>query len=135
MYIILKKAKAEKIASNEGECIDYHILTDSAKQEIYIQITKNDGDGKFSDERVPFNSIEECIGAISENKPISSQPFKKVFKKQPKNNNNAGFLAAILRAEKLLAPSDDPVLKHLVQPGWSKWKHDMLSKSDNAESY
>jgi hypothetical protein len=59
--------------------------------------------------------------------------FKKAFNGQ--SNNNSAFLAAILRAEKLIAPVTDAVRKHSLQSGWDRWKTEMLKNATKAKPY
>jgi hypothetical protein len=51
------------------------------------------------------------------------------------SNNNAAFLAAILRAEKLLSPMADAVKKHTVEAGWDRWQTDMLKNIPKAKPF
>jgi hypothetical protein len=51
------------------------------------------------------------------------------------SNNNAAFLAAILRAEKLLSPMADAVKKHTVEAGWDRWQTEMLKNVTKAKPF
>jgi hypothetical protein len=132
-YLSLKAAKASKIGQRGQGDIHYRILTDQAHQQLYIIITGNDDDGYYSKEIVPFEKVEKCIEGIKPNIPLSSKSFKSAFIGQ--SNNNSAFLAAILRAEKLLAPVVDAVRKHSIQPGWDSWKTGMLKDVSKAKPY
>jgi hypothetical protein len=44
-----------------------------------------------------------------------------------KSSNNAGFLAAILHAEELLARAADSETKHVCTGHWAKWKGSALA--------
>lgn len=124
-YLSLKTAKASKIGQRSKGDIHYRILTDQALKQLYIIITGNDDIGYYSKEVVPFVKVEQCLEGIKPNSPISSKLFKSVFIGQ--SNNNAAFMAAILRNEKLIAPVVDAVRKHSIQSGWDSWKTSMLS--------
>jgi len=124
-YLSLKTAKTSKIGQRSQGDIHYRILTDQSHQQIFIVITSNEDIGYFSKEIVPFEKIEKCIEGISPNIPILSKLFKGAFIGQ--SNNNAAFMAAILRNEKLIAPVVDAVKKHSIQPGWDIWETGMLS--------
>jgi hypothetical protein len=132
-YLSLKTAKASKIGQRSQGDIHYRILTDQAMKQLYIIITGNDDIGYYSKEVVPFENIEKCIEGISLNIPISSKLFKGAFIGQ--SNNNAAFMAAILRNEKLIAPVVDAVKKHSVQPNWEGWKTGMLKDASKAKSF
>ena len=124
-YLSLKSAKASKIGQRSQGDIHYRILTDQDLKQLYIIITGNDDDGYYSKEIVPFQKVEKCLEGITPNSPISSKLFKSAFIGQ--SNNNAAFMAAILRNEKLIAPVVDAVRKHSIQPGWDTWKTGMLA--------
>lgn len=132
-YLSLKSGKANKTGQRSEGKLHYRVLTDQSHQRIYLTITGNDGGGYYSKEIVPFEKIELCLQGIKTSEPISSKSFKKAFVGQ--SANNAGFLAAILRAEKLLLPVADSVHQHAVQADWSEWKKEMLALADKAESY
>ncbi|MGZ8190747.1 MAG: hypothetical protein ACXWTS_05900, partial [Methylococcaceae bacterium] len=99
-YLSLKTGKASKTGQRSHGQIHYRILTDSTHQQLYITITRNDGGGYYSKEIVPFEHVEQCLEGFSVHKPLSSKIFQTAFIGQ--SSNNAGFLAAILRAENLL---------------------------------
>ena len=115
---------------NESDKVE---LTDQGHQQLYLAITRNDGGGYFSKEVVPFAKLEQAIQGIKSNTPISSSLFKNAFVGQ--SANNAGFLAAILRAEKLIAPAANASHQHLIQSGWSNWKAQMLAGAAQAKPY
>ena len=132
-YLSLKSGKANKTGQRSEGKLHYRVLTDQSHQRIYLTITGNDGGGYYSKEIVPFEKIELCLQGIKTSEPISSKSFKKAFVGQ--SANNAGFLAAILRAEKLLLPVAESVHQHAVQADWSDWKKEILALADKAESY
>lgn len=132
-YLSLKFSKANKIGQRSQGDIHYRILTDQTHQQLYIFITGNDDDGYYSKEIVPFEKIEQSLEGIKPNIPIPSKLFKKAF--TGLSNNNAAFMAAILRNEKLIAPLTDAVRKHSIQPGWDSWKTEMLNNAAKAKPY
>jgi hypothetical protein len=77
--------------------------------------------------------IEHIVKDIEPNTPVSSSAFKKAF--IGRSNNNAAFLSAILRNEKLLSPMTDAVRKHTVEAGWEGWKSDMLKLAAKAKPF
>lgn len=132
-YLSLKTGKANKIGQRSQGYIHYRILTDHTHQQLYLFITSNDDDGYYSKEIVPFEKVEQCLEGIKPNIPLSSKLFKQAFIGQ--SNNNAAFMAAILRNEKLIAPVVDAVRKHSIQPGWDRWKTGMLKDANKAKPF
>ena len=124
-YLSLKSATAEKIGKAQGN-ITYRILCDDAQELLFVTITGNQEDGHYSDEIIPFAHIEKCVEGMKVGSYVASKQFFKAF--ESRSNNNCGFLAAILRAEELLAPVVDGVRKHVLQPGWDDWKETMLTE-------
>ena len=124
-YLSLKSATAEKIGKTPGN-VTYRILCDEAQEQLFITITGNDDGGHYSDEIIPFANIEKCVEGMKVGTYVASKLFFKAF--DSRSNNNCGFLAAILRAEELLAPVVDGVRKHVLQPGWDSWKESMLTE-------
>ncbi len=124
-YLSLKTGKASKIGQRSKGDIHYRILTDQSLKQLYLFITSNDDGGYYSKEVVPFEKIEQCLKDSKPNIPLSSKLFKSAF--IGRSSNNAAFLAAILRNEKLITPVVDAVRKHSIQPGWEGWKTEMLS--------
>jgi uncharacterized UPF0160 family protein len=131
-YLSLKSSKTTKIGLRTEGYIHYRILSDQDNR-LYFNITGNDDDGYYSKEIIPFDSVEQIVKNIKPNVAISSSLFRPVFMGQ--SNNNAAFLAAILRAEKLLAPMADAVKKHTVEAGWDRWQTDMLKNIPKAKPF
>jgi hypothetical protein len=131
-YLSLKSSKTTKIGLRTEGYIHYRVLSDQ-DQKLYFNITGNDDDGYYSKEIIPFDSVEELVKTIKPNVAISSSLFRPVFMGQ--SNNNAAFLAAILRAEKLLSPMVDAVKKHNVEAGWDRWRTDMLKNVVKAKPF
>jgi uncharacterized UPF0160 family protein len=131
-YLSLKSSKTTKIGLRTEGYIHYRVLSDQDNR-LYFNITGNDDDGYYSKEIIPFDSVEELVKTIKPNVAISSSLFISAF--VGRSNNNAAFLAAILRAEKLLAPMADAVKKHTVEAGWDRWRTDMLKNVPKAKSF
>jgi len=77
---------------------------------LSIRITANDKDGLFSSEAVLVSKIAECLSKQSKDSSFSSGIFHSTFNKQ--SNNNAGFLAAILRSENVLKQKEGKLYLH-----------------------
>lgn len=80
------------------------------EDKLSIRITANDKDGLFSSEAVSVVKIVECLSKQSKDSSFSSRIFHSVFAKQ--SNNNAGFLAAILRTGKVLKQTEGKLYLH-----------------------
>jgi hypothetical protein len=131
-YLSLKSSKTTKIGLRTEGYIHYRVLSDQDNR-LYFNITANDDGGYYSKELISFDSVEELVKNIKPNVAISSSLFRPVFMGQ--SNNNAAFLAAILRAEKLLAPMADAVKKHTVEAGWDRWQAEMLKNIPKAKPF
>jgi hypothetical protein len=132
-YLSLKTGKASKTGQRSHGQIHYRILTDTEQQNLYITITGNDGGGYYSKEIIAFAKVERCLEGLNADKPLSSKIFQSAFVGQ--SSNNAGFLAAILRAEQLLAPVADDKHHYALQPNWAEWKTNLLALADKAEPF
>ena len=131
-YLSLKLSKTTKIGLRTEGYIHYRVLSDQDNR-LYFNITGNDDDGYYSKEIISFDSVEELVKNIKPNVAISSSLFIPAF--IGRSNNNAAFLAALLRAEKLLSPMADAVKKHTVEAGWDRWRTDMLKNAPKAKSF
>lgn len=123
---LLKSAKAMKLGKHAEGGIHYQILTDSQRQDPSFKIVGNEGGGYFSKEVVAFGSVEACLAAHPLDKPFPSKLLQTAF--TGRSSNNAGFLAAILRAEGLLALAPDMEGRHVISGDWTAWKASMLAE-------
>jgi len=87
-----------------------HYEIGESNKELSLRITANDKDGLFSREILPLKQVTSCLSKQPKGAMFSSSIFSSVFTK--KSSNNAGFLAAILRAEKVLKPAEDKLYQH-----------------------
>ena len=131
-YLSLKSSKTTKIGLRTEGYIHYRVLSDQDNR-LYFNITGNDDGGYYSKEIIPFDSVEELVKTIKPNVAISSSLFIPAF--VGRSNNNVAFLAAILRAEKLLSPMADAVKKHTVEAGWDRWQAEMLKNVPKAKPF
>ena len=131
-YLSLKSSKTTKIGLRTEGYIHYRVLSDQDNR-LYFNITANDDGGYYSKEIIAFDSVEELVKTIKPNVAISSSLFRPAF--IGRSNNNAAFLAAILRAEKLLSPMADAVKKHTVEAGWDRWQAEMLKNVVKAKPF
>jgi hypothetical protein len=123
---LLKTASAPKLGKNSEGKIHYQILTTEARVEPAIQIVSNDGGGYYSKELVAFHKIDDCVRTVPESEAFPSKTFQAAY--TGRSSNNAGFLAAILRAEGLLALAPDTEGRHIIADDWSKWQSALLAE-------
>lgn len=126
IYLSLKLANARKAGQRATDDITYRILTDEQRQDLFVTIVANKSSGYFSREIVPLPAIELCINGILKDQPLSARIFRSAF--IGKSVNNAGFLAALLKAEGLLKPSAKVAHQHQVSGDWIDWKAKMLAR-------
>ena len=131
-YLSLKSSKTTKIGLRTEGYIHYRVLSDQDNR-LYFNITGNEDNGYYSKELISFDVVEELVKNIKPNVAISSSLFIPAF--IGRSNNNAAFLAAILRAEKLLSPMADAVKKHTVEAGWDRWQTEMLKNVVKAKPF
>jgi hypothetical protein len=131
-YLSLKSSKTTKIGLRTEGYIHYRVLSDQDNR-LYFNITANDDGGYYSKEIIAFDSVEELVKTIKPNVAISSSLFRPAF--IGRSNNNAAFLAAILRAEKLLSPMADAVKKHTVEAAWDRWQAEILKNVPKAKPF
>lgn len=124
-FRLLKSANARKLGKQSEGRIGYQILGNTDRTSLYMTITENSGGGYFSREIVQFQKVEACLAKQNQDKPFPSKSFKEAF--VGRSSNNAGFLAAILRAEGLLAAAPTSESQHLVTDTWADWKKSLLS--------
>lgn len=125
-YLSLKLASARKAGQRSTDDITYRVLTDEQRQDLFITIVANKSSGYFSREIVPLAAIELCLNGIPKDQPLSARIFRSAF--IGKSVNNAGFLAALLKAEGLLTPSTKVAHQHQVSGDWADWKANMLTR-------
>jgi hypothetical protein len=104
---ILKKAHCGKVSTPEKETLTYNIGHSS--DEYYFRITDNDTGGYFSNEWVSLNDISKLL---PNDTPFNASALTPLFKS--KSANNAGFLAAALKAESLLLPVKETKRLHTL---------------------
>ncbi len=123
-YLSLKLAKAKKTGQRATGEITYRVLCDPQKKLLALTIVGNEGGGYSSREIIPFEGIELCLADFSDGKPLPAKALRDAF--VGKSVNNAGFLAAILRAEGLLEAAPDVAHQHRVAGSWAEWKSQQL---------
>lgn len=125
-FWMLKHATCKKLGRQSVGGISYEFLADIERQNLSVRITANFGGGYFSREIVPFSAVKACLDRREADKPFPSKLFKESF--IGRSANNAGFMAALLRAEGLLALAPDTETQHIVSGDWSAFAKTMLAE-------
>ena len=120
----LKINEATKVGQFSTGHITYEVFADESRDNIWIRIVKNDSSGWFSRELLAIEKIEGCVEGIKEGEAMLSKRFAAAFKSR--SANNAGFLAAALRAEGLLLPAPEQTSRHILGEDWEAWKTSLL---------
>jgi len=99
--IAFKTAQAKKLSMRSEGLLTYQLGFVAAIGQVFIRLQSNETGGYFSKEWVPFEAIHDCLVTRAVvNEPFSAAALKTSF--ISKSQNNAGFLAAVLKAEELL---------------------------------
>jgi hypothetical protein len=124
-FWLLKSNTCKKLGAKAVGGISYQLLGDIERQSLFVRITANFGGGYFSREIVPFSEVKACLDRRAEDKPFASKLFKEAF--IGRSSNNAGFMAALLRAEGLLSLAPDTETQHVVAANWTAFVKTMLA--------
>lgn len=118
-YLLIREAAAPKLGSRSQGKITYQVLTDEAREELFLRIARNDGGGYVSDEAVPLNKLRGCINQLASDQPLRSAIFMAAFK--GRSTNNPTFAAAVMINEGLL--ERDPLRPGVLTDvdGWPAW--------------
>lgn len=125
---LLNAGTAQKLGKHSAGILNYHVLADNERLGLLIAVTRNEGGGYFSRERVPFRTIAACLDRYKTGVPsFVSKALKDVF--ISKSANNAGFLCAVLHALGLLAAAPEAKTQHVVIGDWPLWEKTMLAET------
>ena len=119
-FWLLNAGTAKKLGQRSSGILNYHVLADNDRHGLLIAVTRNEGGGFFSRERVHFHTIVTCLDKYKSGVPFVSKVLKDVF--VSKSANNAGFMAAVLHALGLLATAPDAKTQHVVTGDWPAWE-------------
>lgn len=124
----LNAGTAKKLGQHSAGILNYHVLADNNRLGLLIAITRNEGGGYFSRERVPFRTIVAYLERYKSGEPsFVSKVLKDAF--ISKSANNAGFLCAVLHTLGLLAVAPEAKTQHVVIGDWPLWEKTMLSET------
>lgn len=125
--LLIEEKRCGKISDRSTGQLTYRLLKDEEGVEAYVAIVGNESVGYFSREPVSVLRIHQCLqAAVKVAKAIPSQRLRQVFKGQ--SVNNGGFLAAILRAEGILAPSPDNAFQHVLAGDAAEWRRELIKR-------
>ena len=126
-YLSLKLSQAPKAGLHAKGQVSYRVLSDVDRQQLFLTLVGNEGGGWFSTEIVPLVRVEAALAeSPDDGKPLPSSALRRAF--VSRSVNNAGFLAAVLRAEGLFEPSIEAPSRHVRGEDWDTWKQAMLSE-------
>jgi len=109
--VAFKSLTANKLSVRSEGLLSYQLGFVSEIDQLFIRLQANETGGYFSKEWVPVEEIEACLLAYASDAPGSkvdakssalASSFSAVILKpcfKSKSQNNAGFLAAVLKAE------------------------------------
>jgi len=126
-FWLLNAGTAKKLGQHSAGILNYHVVADNDRRGLLIAVTKNEGGGYFSRERVPFRAIATCLEKYKSGVPFVSKVLKDVF--VSKSTNNAGFLCAVLHAVGLLSAAPVAKTQHIVTGDWPLWEKTMLAET------
>jgi hypothetical protein len=126
-FWLLNSGTAKKLGQHSAGILNYQVLADNDRRGLLIAVTRNEGGGYFSRERVHFQAIMACLENYKSGVPFVSKVLKDVF--VSRSANNAGFMSAILHALGLLAPAPQAKTQHIITGDWSLWEKTLLAET------
>lgn len=126
-FWLLNAGNAKKLGQHSTGILSYHVLADYDRRGLLIAVTRNEGGGYFSRERVSFRAIVTCLEKYKSGAPFVSKVLKDVF--ISKSANNAGFMSAVLHALGMLAAAPEAKTRHVLTGDWPLWEKTMLAET------
>ncbi len=117
VWTVIKSAKAPKISARASGLLHYEVGKNDEGR-YALRITANDTGGLFSMHWLSLDDILALLDIIKD-APFKSVALRALFVRGSANNH--GFLAAILRAEKLLVAAEPNSPFHRVGLSLSDW--------------
>ena len=93
----IKIQQTPKLSPKAPGHLTYALGIDDHTQDLYLQLQDNSSGGFFSREWVPLSHIDACIARLKPKEVFAASHFRPAF--ISRSQNNAGFLAAALKAE------------------------------------
>ena len=126
-FWLLAEGTAKKLGLRSTGSLSYQVLADHDRKNLFIALTKNDGGGYYSKERVNLLSVEACLQAHKTGTPFRAKALKDAY--VSKSSNNAGFMTATLRALGLTTAAPDADSKHILAGDWDAWRKQMIAEA------
>ncbi|WP_323890191.1 hypothetical protein [Aeromonas caviae] len=117
VWTVIKSAKAPKISARASGLLHYEVGK-SDEGRYALRITANDTGGLFSKHWLSLDDILALLDILKD-APFKSVALRALFVRGSANNH--GFLAAILRAEKLLVAAEPNSPFHRVGLSLRDW--------------
>ncbi|MFQ2612919.1 hypothetical protein [Aeromonas sp. R7-4] len=117
VWTVIKSAKAPKISARASGLLHYEVGKNDEGR-YALRITANDTGGLFSKHWLSLDDILALLDILKD-APFKSVALRALFVRGSANNH--GFLAAILRAEKLLVAAEPNSPFHRVGLSLSDW--------------
>lgn len=117
VWTVIKSAKAPKISARASGLLHYDVGKNDEGR-YALRITANDTGGLFSKHWLSLDDILALLDLLKD-APFKSVALRALFVRGSANNH--GFLAAILRAEKLLLAAEPNSPFHRVGLSLSDW--------------
>ncbi|MGE6158948.1 hypothetical protein ACPCT8_16725, partial [Aeromonas media] len=117
VWTVIKSAKAPKISARASGLLHYEVGKNDEGR-YALRITANDTGGLFSKHWLSLDDILALLDILKD-APFKSVALKALFVRGSANNH--GFLAAILRAEKLLVAAEPNSPFHRAGLSLSDW--------------
>ncbi|WP_421248713.1 hypothetical protein [Aeromonas jandaei] len=121
VWTVIKSAKAPKISARASGLLHYDVGKNDEGR-YALRITANDTGGLFSKHWLSLDDILALLDILKD-APFKSVALRALFVRGSANNH--GFLAAILRAEKLLVAAEPNSPFHRVGLSLSDWSAEL----------
>ncbi|MCD6616821.1 hypothetical protein [Aeromonas veronii] len=121
VWTVIKSSKAPKISARASGLLHYDVGKNDEGR-YALRITANDTGGLFSKHWLSLDDILALLDILKD-APFKSVALRALFVRGSANNH--GFLAAILRAEKLLVAAEPNSPFHRVGLSLSDWSAEL----------
>lgn len=118
-FILLKQATAPKLSPKTPGSLTYQVGKHPESNALALRMLESDSGGYFSKEWVELESIKSLLDTLEADKPFKSSALRSLF--SGGSSNNAGFCAAVCRAEGVLAAVPDKAFLHLKAHPVDDW--------------
>lgn len=99
-FILLKQATAPKISPKNPGSLTYQIGKHPESDALALRMIESDSGGYFSKEWIELDTIKSLLDSLEADTPFKSSALRSLF--NGGSSNNAGFCAAVCRAEGIL---------------------------------